>query len=288
MLLQIKDAYQKEKMDIAPGHIVCGNGPAVVLLHSSMSSKDQWKPLMSLLANRLKFVSIDLAGYGDNTLPQNTHTFSTSDEIRIVEQVIADTIGRNEPFHLVGHSYGGAVALKLAIKIQPRIKSLTVFEPVVFHLLAPGETAYNEIKALEEKLDAAFRKEDRWSAAKLFIDYWSGKETFERLTKKNRDEFLRYIDKVRFDFKALFRESLSLEDYAALRMPVCMIRGEHSPIPSLQVFEILTQTLPDRSIHTVPGGHMSPITQFRRVNRIIETFLTPPGFGQTITGHGTS
>src|SRR3546814_1285704 len=39
-------------------------------------------------------------------------------------------------FHLVGHSYGGAVPLKIALSQPQRVLSLTLIEPVLFHLLA--------------------------------------------------------------------------------------------------------------------------------------------------------
>ena len=45
------------------------------------------------------------------------------------------------PVHLVGHSYGGAVALEIAMRWPDKVRTLTVFEPVRFALLDNDESA---------------------------------------------------------------------------------------------------------------------------------------------------
>jgi len=261
-------------LSTTPGYTAIGQGPAAVLLHSSMSSKEQWEPLILLLCRKFKIIAIDLAGYGDNELPLSPQTFSTEDEINLIEGILAEETGNNEQFHLIGHSYGGAIALKLALKTPGRIKTLTVFEPVAFHLLPTDGSARNEITTIVDQLTSAL-KENRTYATQLFINYWSGKGTFENLAPENQNMFTKYIDKVLLDFQALFNESLTLEDYSKINIPFCMIKGEQSPLSSLQIFQILAQTVPDSSIHSVPGGHMSPITHSQKVNEIIEKILMP-------------
>ncbi len=263
-------------MNATPGYTVCGHGPGIVLLHSSMSSKNQWKPLISLMKPKFKLISIDLSGYGDNDLPLNHQTFSTDDEVCLVSEIIEKEIGNTEPFQLVAHSYGGAVALKMAAELPHRISSLTLFEPVPFHLLRPDEPAYTEITSVIDQLARALEEKDKKSATKLFIDYWSEKGTFEKLTPGNKDALINYIDKVVLDFQALLNESLTIEDYANINIPVCLIKGEKSPLSAIRLFRILAQTLPDPFLYSVPGGHMSPVTHFKKVNRIIEQFLTLP------------
>lgn len=261
-------------MNVTPGYTICGRGPAVILLHSSMSSKDQWKPLIGRLRTNFTIIAIDLTGYGENKLPLNPETFSLDDEIKLAQDILAKEKINNKPFHLIGHSYGGAIALKLALKMPEEIKTLTLFEPVSFHLLPANGTARNEIKTIVRQIALALKEKNRISGTKLFIDYWSGKGTFEKLTPKNQTIFIQYIDKVLLDFQALFNEPLTLEDYSKINIPVCMIKGEQSPLSSLQIFGMLEQAIFDTSIYLVPGGHMSPITHFKKVNEIIVKFLT--------------
>ncbi|CCK82214.1 alpha/beta fold hydrolase [Desulfobacula toluolica] len=263
-------------MNSTCGYTVCGNGPCIVLLHSSMSSKNQWKPLISLMAPKFQLISIDLSGYGDNDLPMNHQTFSTDDEICLVSGIIEKEIGNTEPFQLVAHSYGGAIALKMAAELPHRVASLTLFEPVPFHLLHPDEPACIEITSIIDQLTRALKEENKRSATQLFIDYWSEKGTFEKLKPVNKDALINYIDKVVLDFQALINESLTLEDYSNINIPVCLIKGEKSPLSAVRLFRILAKTLPEPFLYSVPGGHMSPVTDFKTVNSIIEQFLTLP------------
>jgi len=76
-------------LNVTPGYTICGHGPAVILLHSSMSSKDQWKPLIGLLRTNFTIIAIDLTGYGENKLPLNPQTFSLDDEIKLVRDILA-------------------------------------------------------------------------------------------------------------------------------------------------------------------------------------------------------
>lgn len=250
-----------------------GQGKTIVLLHSSMSSKDQWKALGMKLEPDFRLISIDLYGYGDSPFPYLPEEFSTRDEAALVQDILDRQLGQNECFFLVGHSYGGAIALKFATEHQSRINAMVLFEPVTFHLLPQKTETHSRVFGVVSAIKAHLAKQNRIAATRVFIDYWSGKGTFNKLTPSTRRMFVNDIEKVVLDFKALFAETLTLEDYSRLTLPVCMIRGASSPASSLDIFSILLKTLPNTVVQKVSGGHMSPITHFKSVNRIISDFL---------------
>ena len=80
----------------------------------------------------------------------------------------------------MGHSYGGARALRLALQSHERLRSLTLIEPVAFHLLRRGGRAeqarYAEIAALPAPWNGAC-----WSGMERVVDYWNGGGRFARL-----------------------------------------------------------------------------------------------------------
>ncbi len=260
-------------MKSAKPYTIHGNGPLVVLLHSSMSSKDQWISLITSLKSDFTLLPIDLSGYGASPFPENPETFSIADEVKIITDILCSQFGDNKRFHLVGHSYGGAIALKLAHIQAEQIKTLTLFEPVAFHLLKRNSFSHLQVTDIVNRITKQLKNENKLEATKTFIDYWSGRGTFENLSKQHKELFVSYIDKVQLDFKALFYETLAVQNYSTPDRPTCLIKGEKSPISSLDIFKILSQSLTGSMIHTVKGGHMSPITHFKEVNLIIETFL---------------
>jgi pimeloyl-ACP methyl ester carboxylesterase len=98
--------------------------------------------------------------------------FCLTDEARTIIDTIDATDG---PIHLVGHSYGGCVALRIAIERPRRVASLSLYEPTVFHLLnAMGENGcrvLGEIRAWGLEIGRHVMSGAYRPAAKLFYEY---------------------------------------------------------------------------------------------------------------------
>lgn len=106
-----------------------GSGDSVVCIHSSASTSGQWRNLMEALADRYRVLAVDLYGYGKSPAWPADRGLRLADEIDLIQPILPRT-GR---YHLVGHSYGGAVALKMALDQSARIASLTLYEPTIPH-----------------------------------------------------------------------------------------------------------------------------------------------------------
>ena len=245
--------------------------PPVVLLHSSLSSKQQWNRLVRSLSANYRVITIDLYGYGERRMPAAPENFSIATEIDAVMEQVNEEIG-DEPFHLVGHSYGGAIALRLASEQSMRIRSLALYEPVAFGLLEFGDTARKEVAKLTAAMHRAMES-DRARATRLFIDYWSGPGAFARLPEDVKSDFIDRIPKVPLDFQALFGDRLRLADLAALDFPVCLVGGLRSPASTIRITEALALALPNADCHFIDAGHMAPITHADQVNPILTAFL---------------
>ncbi|MFD2366260.1 alpha/beta fold hydrolase [Pseudoduganella sp. GCM10020061] len=244
--------------------------PVVVLLHSSMSSQSQWNKLVARESGRYRFVAVDLLGYGRSPFPLEPDSFTLGHEVDAVMASIAAHVDTHEPLHLVGHSYGGATALRLARELGPRVRSLCVFEPVAFHLLPQGSPARTEIVAVVASIEAA---PTRTAAARSFIDYWNGAGTFDTLPEAQQARFAAQIDKVKLDFQALLGEPATLADCAQLDMPALVLSGSASPRSTREVAAQLASALGDARSAQVAGGHMAPITHADAVNELIGEFL---------------
>lgn len=250
-----------------------GQGCPVLLLHSSMSSKFQWFRLMQQMSRDHLMLALDFSGYGDSPFPIETKNFTLSDEIAHVESLLEDVFPPGEPFHVVGHSYGGAVGLRFCYKSPERIRSLTLFEPVSFHLLEETDEALINTQRRKQNIFDNLEKGRYSKAAEDFIDYWSGTGTYSSFPDEVKSTFTEAIKKLRLDFQALVNEPLSLDDYKDINLPVNLMAGKQSPIESRRVSELLAETLPDCRMQWVAGGHMAPVYQADEINGRIERFI---------------
>lgn len=266
-------AHPATATDMKIGSRVEGRGPAVVLLHSSMGSKSQWRALMESMCGTHRLIAIDLHGYGDSAMPEPCGRHSLADEVRLVQLKLAQLLDPGERFHLVGHSFGGAVALRLAHANPQRVRSLTLYEPTAFHLLEPDDPALDDIRAVARATQAAARGAERLDATETFIDFWGGKGTYAALPPARQALFASLLPKVPLDFQALIDDPLRPADYGRIAVATCLIAGSASPPCAHAIVSILAASLAHAETHEIDAGHMAPVSHPALVNPIIEDFI---------------
>lgn len=252
-----------------------GAGETVLLLHSSASSGAQWHSLCAPLAECFTALAPDLYGYGASDPWPGLAPMTLADESAPLEALLARRPG---PVHLVGHSYGGAVALRLALQSPARLRSLTLIEPVAFHLLRCGDAGeralYQEIAALAGSVAAALGSGAYWSAMERFVDYWNGAGAFGRIAPDRRVELGRRIGAVALNFSAAMAEPVALGAYRRIRMPTLLLAGAASPPTTRRIVALLAQTLPHAREQVIAGaGHMLPLSHRDPVNAAILAHL---------------
>lgn len=255
-----------------PDFLHNGSGTPVVMLHSSMSSKEQWLKLMDELYANFQVIAIDLYGYGGGEYPIDPPSFTLVDEAARIDRIIQERIGKRR-FHLIGHSYGAATSLRIAYAHPQRLIGLSIFEPVAFHLLAKNQDLLATIADLAARINSLIEQQEYSEATRLFVDYWSGKGTYNSINTDRQKALDKYIRKVVLDFQAGINEPLTLDHYGQIEIPVCMIASPQSPLQTRQIVYNLERTLPNFEIHWVDGGHMAPIGNGRTVNPILRKFI---------------
>jgi pimeloyl-ACP methyl ester carboxylesterase len=248
--------------------------PAVVLLHSSMSSKSQWLPLKAQLGDDYRCIAVDLQGYGASPFPADAgadYTHTLAHEVDAVVAAISSRLEPGEAFHLIGHSFGGACALHMARRMPQRVLSLTLFEPVAFHLLTEQHPAKAEIVSVVGRIRACASDRD---ATRIFIDYWNRDGAFDAAPEAAQTKMVAQIAKVKLDFQALLGEAATLDDLSMLTMPTLVMAGERSPASTRLLVEQLGASLPNATALQTRTAHMGPITHPDVVNPFIANFLS--------------
>ena len=245
--------------------------PTVVALHCSGAGGYEWRRLTQVVGQRFKVAAPDLIGCGTAGHWSGTHAFTASDEAaRIVDIIDAAAA----PVHLVGHSYGGGVALRVARERPARIASLTLYEPVAFHVLKTagpdGHAAFEEIMALAGRIDRAVLCGAFFAAAQMFIEYWNGASAWSSMDPHAQSLMARYIPKACLEFRAMAEEPTSIGAYRRFSFPTLLMAGEHTSEPVRIIARQLAKAMKSCSMRTVFGaGHMGPFTHAAVVNAMI-------------------
>ena len=191
-------------------NIVCPPRPArrerVIALHCSGGGASQWCRLSEALGGRYEVLAPE--HYGSEAAGPWTgeHAFALADESA---RAIALIDKRDEKVHLVGHSYGGGVALNIALARPDRIASMALYEPSAFHLLRQmgeaGVAAFAEIAGVARFMCQGVVTGDYRGAVAAFVDYWNGPGAWNALRPPMQNALIRWVPKGPLDFQRIDR-----------------------------------------------------------------------------------
>ena len=246
-----------------------GEGEAVLFIHCSTANSRQWQQYAQ--PHFYRCLATDQWGCGRSDNWAGRGEFSLLEEARPILKFVDEL---DEPVHLVGHSYGGSVALKVAMRRPDAVKKITLIEPSSFHLLkdtAHGQAGlFTEIKQLADNIEYAVRSGNYWLGMASFTNYWNGAAAWDKLPFEARLKSSQRVAKVLLDFHALLNEPTPLRAYKNLAHPVQLIYGDRSPAPSQKIVNLLGGTLANAHKVCVAGaGHMSPLTHANVVRKAV-------------------
>lgn len=254
-----------------------GSGETVLLLHATASAGDQWRSLAEALGPDRRILAPDLYGYGKTDPWPGFGPFCLAAELQLIDAVLPPG---GEKIHLVGHSYGGAVALRFAMRQPQRLLSLVLIEPVAFHLLRDGtpdpedRRLFREARVMADLVWKAVASGDYRTAMAGFVEYWNGPGAWQRLKPEVQTALSLRLPKVAQDFHAVMSDPTPLAAYRRMTVPTLLLRGSDSPAPARRIVELLAERLPQARLRTIEGaGHMLPLTHKDAVNAEIAAHL---------------
>jgi pimeloyl-ACP methyl ester carboxylesterase len=251
-----------------------GSGPGVVCLHSNASSSGQWRALMDLLAPKFHVLAADSYGAGKSPAWPTDRTIRLRDEVALLEPVFARA---GDAFSLVGHSYGGGIALIAAMVHRRRVRAMALYEPTLFALVEQESSSPNDVDGIRNVVAesvAALDRGDQARAARCFIDFWMGEGSFDRMPERVQAATAESVKNIQGWKDALFDEPTPVDAFAALDVPVLLMVGTRSPLSSRAVARRLARVLPKVDVVELEGlGHMGPVTHPEVVNERISGFL---------------
>ena len=235
-----------------------------LFIHSTGTGPFMWAPFQSAVPEGIRVVAPVNRGYAPQDILPRGAAFSVNDEVQhLMAQLPADTSG----LHLIAHSYGGFAALSLAKASALPIRSLWVYEPVMFGALRPmlsglPPEVVTEVEALygqgNAMLDPGMAGTDVW--IERFIDYWNRPGTWQAMPDKAKQLTRAVSWKM---FKEVWMISHEPEAFAhyTFDVPLTLVRGERTTAAAAAIVDQLAAVNPAAQVDTLEGtGHMGIIT----------------------------
>lgn len=229
---------------------VCGQGPALVLVHGADSGRWSFDLLRPLLETSFTVMAIDRRGRGDSG--DGEPPYSIEREFADVAAVVSEA---GEGALLCGHSYGGLVAAGAAA-LLPGLEKLVLYEPPMGGVLA----AESWIEGYETQLEAG----ERPAAVRAFLREIGGYSQVEIAQMQDTPAWAKRLavsPTVPRELRAEGDLALESLDLGSLGARCLMLVGSESPAWAKRSTDVYAGALADVRVRELEGhGHGGPVS----------------------------
>jgi pimeloyl-ACP methyl ester carboxylesterase len=227
-----------------------GSGPPLVALHGVTIDHTCWDGMRPAVESRRTLIALDRRGHGASELGREPHA---------LDQEVQDLLGVLEalepPVDVLGHSYGGLVALETAL-VSDRIGRLILYEPSI-----DDDPDFPGVVERVGSLVSAGRDED--AAVTLLVER-SGvpPEAIDAVRELPLWPIvLRGVRVLPREGAVVVSYRFQAERFAGLSNPALVLFGEQSPPWRRRAMEALDAALPNGRLHALPGqAHLATHT----------------------------
>jgi 3-oxoadipate enol-lactonase len=248
---------------------VCGEGPALVLIHAGVADHRMWDPQVEAFSSRYRVVRYDLRGFGKSTMPQES--FALRDDLLAVLRHLGI-----EKAMLVGCSMGGSTAIDFTLEHPEMVTALV---PV-----GAGVSGWNdwseESTRLMTEMTNVIQKGDMDAAFEISAQYWidgasrdasrvdaAYRERARRLHKENFSPELFRHTEVPLDPPAIKRLS-------EIRCPTRVVIGDCDARDLRKVASHLAMEIVGAKLTTIANAaHLPSLEHPAEFNRMLCEFL---------------
>lgn len=239
-----------------------GDRPAL-LLHCSLGQASAWRGVAKALDHSLAMVAIDLPGHGASDL------WDDRADYKAVCVNTAETF-LDQPMDIIGHSFGAAVALRLAQKNPDKVRSLTLIEPVFFAVaFAHQESARAVYDHAHDPFFHAYQSGDLEQATALFTTLWGGTD-WTRIPAPVQKYMVDRINIVAATNDALLKDNAGLAapgEIEKIKCPTLIVEAGNTVAIMRHITSELERRIPnskriviDGAAHMVPMSHAADLS----------------------------
>ena len=249
-----------------------GEGFPLMLIHGSgpgVTAWANWRLVMPELARQRRVIAPDMLGFGYSERPANP---DYQRDVWFEHAIgVLDALGI-EQADLVGNSFGGGIALALAIRYPQRVRRLVLMGSVGVSF------------PITDGLDRVWGYEPSFQTMRSLMDTFA----YDRALVTDELAELRYQASIRPGFQESFAQMFPAPrqrwvdglasneaDIRAVQHETLVIHGREDQVIPLQASLQLAQLIPNAQLHVYGHcGHWTQIEHAGRFARLVEDFLS--------------
>lgn len=255
--------------------IETGSGEKVILVHSSVAGAKQWRSLMETLASNFHVIAINLFGYGETKAWEVDGTQRLADQASLIEPFLPKGAGK---ISIVGHSFGGSVAMMAAAMFKKNVRRLVLIEPNPFYLLEKfgRSEAYQEAVVLRDAIKSNGKSGAWEAAAEVFANYWTGDGSWDAMPDDRKAKFTRALIPNFHEWDAVMDEVMSFAEWQRdLPSDTTVVSAKDTVRSIREIVELMEEHIPEWRFKQIErGGHMAAMTKPAVINPIVLSALT--------------
>lgn len=248
--------------------------PLALFAHCSLAHSGLWRPVMAALSDRWRCVAIDMPGHGGTE--RGDETISLQFQATTFVEGVAEAFG-GQSAHLVGLSLGGAVMGRVADRSPSLARSLTMLEPIFFHVVADRDeqAMADDARVMNPVVEACL--EGRFhDGARAFMDGWGQPGQFNKMPKAAQDAIARSLSYLHPDFALVGswpKGQITREGFGNMTMPTLLLEGANTRYAAKRIQDELEALIPNTERDEIAdAGHLSPVDQPASVAARLRSF----------------
>ncbi|MCP5380773.1 MAG: alpha/beta hydrolase [Kordiimonadaceae bacterium] len=232
-----------------------------IFIHGSFANAKSWRKIIENLSGGDELITINLPGHGGMPEPADFDQPTLNPEFDVIKDVIQKYEQKFDDIHLIGHSYGGVVALETALSLKFPIQKLTLFEPVYVSILK----TYNHKMMQKVVNDFVIDYEeaalcgDKFACAKV-IDFWGGSGSFEVIPGHIKAQMTLMTKNNLRHWKICNSINRVADEYQNFDIPVSIIIGGKSNQVARKIAVTLNNHLPKSTLDIIQEASHFMIT----------------------------
>jgi pimeloyl-ACP methyl ester carboxylesterase len=251
-----------------PGGILAydeaGRGPAAILLHGAFMDRGAWDLQVPALSPRFRVVRYDIRPFGESTIPEKPYK-TTDDVLAVMEALKIDRA------HLIGHSFGGGIAVDVALAHPERVASLVLVNSGVTGQQMPADeqkeamAVFTAAREGPDKAVAAWMRLGLWAASRDKPDVM---KAIERSTGRSAKAFTMASP----PFEPMTPPAIGR--LGEIRTPTLIVTGDRDTPGNRAGSEMLAMGIAGAKLLVIRGAdHAIPIGWARELNEAVLAFL---------------